>query len=66
LEKEYGTAISIGKKHPEQICVKISPGVLKISLFSIPSSHDPVIRMLHCFENLTAFLILTFSIPGGK
>jgi hypothetical protein len=27
--------------------------VLKISLFSMPSSQIPMIRMFHCFENST-------------
>jgi hypothetical protein len=37
--------------------------VLKIPLFSIPSSHDPVIRMFHCL--FFVFKISLFSMPSS-
>jgi hypothetical protein len=37
--------------------------VLKISLFSMPSSHDPVIRMFHCL--FIVLKISLFSMPSS-
>jgi hypothetical protein len=37
--------------------------VLKIPLFSMPSSHDPVIRIFHCL--FIVLKILRFSMPSS-